>query len=160
MPKCKTCSNYWHKDWSINYECRLGHSTPDLGDTDACDDYEEQITILGYPSGWGSEKDESSREERNTHLNEKTSYSNTSSYSSSGSYSPSYSKGISILSVLKFIGFFPVLILACFGHLALIGGGILFLIGSLEGKGDFFFVGLGLLIFGISSVLLYERLYD
>lgn len=44
MPKCKTCSNYWHKDWSINYECRLGHDTPDFGDTEACSDYEEQFS--------------------------------------------------------------------------------------------------------------------
>jgi len=40
-PKCKTCNNYQHRDWSVNYECKLGHDTPNFGDTNACDDYEE-----------------------------------------------------------------------------------------------------------------------
>ena len=39
-PTCKTCSNYQHRDWSINYECKLGHDTPDFDDTKACNDYE------------------------------------------------------------------------------------------------------------------------
>ena len=43
---CKNCAHYQTKDWSAtNYECKLGHKTPDFGNTKACSDYEEQFTI-------------------------------------------------------------------------------------------------------------------
>jgi hypothetical protein len=39
--KCKNCTHYQNKDWSINYECALGHKTPDFGDTESCTDFNE-----------------------------------------------------------------------------------------------------------------------
>ena len=43
---CKNCSHYQSKEWSaVNYECKLGHKTPEFGDTKACSDYKEQFTI-------------------------------------------------------------------------------------------------------------------
>lgn len=43
---CKDCSHYQTKDWSAaNYECKLGHKTPEFGNTKACSDYKEQFTI-------------------------------------------------------------------------------------------------------------------
>jgi len=85
VPKCKTCSNYWHKDFSINYECRLGYDTPDFGDTDACSSYDEQYTF-GQQSG-GSYEKERSQNKTDDHAEheeeDQTSSSGYSGYSSS-----------------------------------------------------------------------------
>jgi hypothetical protein len=60
MPRCRDCGHYRCKDWSVNYECKLEHSTPNYGDTQSCSDYEEQYTI-GYERGW-SYREEKERE--------------------------------------------------------------------------------------------------
>ncbi len=66
MPKCKSCEHYRCKDWSVNYECKRGRSTPDYGDTDSCSEYEEQYNCivagtLGLERGW-SYREEKQRE--------------------------------------------------------------------------------------------------
>jgi len=92
MPKCRTCSNYWFKDWSINKECRLGHDTPDFGDTEACSEYEEQFTI-GLKDGWSYEDEQVEEHEEIGDFKENKRSSVDSD--SGGGISSSYSSGSS-----------------------------------------------------------------
>lgn len=92
MPKCSTCSNYWFKDWSINKECRLGHDTPDFGDTQACSEYEEQFTI-GMKEGWSYKGEQAKEHEEIGDFQEDKRRSEDSD--SGGGNSSSYSSGSS-----------------------------------------------------------------
>lgn len=39
---CKDCKHYQIKDWSVNYECKLGEKTPNSGNTVACKRFKQK----------------------------------------------------------------------------------------------------------------------
>ena len=97
--KCKNCTHYQHKDWSINYECALGHKTPDFGDTGSCTDFNESWAseiIRGgndYSNSSNNETDNKShiKKECSSGTNEFSNY--TGGYSGGGSHIQPYKMG-------------------------------------------------------------------
>jgi hypothetical protein len=123
MPKCKSCEHYRCKDWSVNYECKRGRSTPDYGDTDSCSEYEEQYNCivagtLGLEKGWSYREEEEYKSCDYTDSNYKIDKNNNKKYkdedysSSTGNYYSSSSNSDSIAGCL--IGLIAIEIIGIF----------------------------------------------
>jgi hypothetical protein len=120
LPKCKSCSNYQHKDWSVNFECKLGYDTPDFGDTEACHSYEEQYTF-GMNKGWSEESEKLPK--KNDNYNEPDEHNH--SYTSGSEYGSDISSGGGYITgpeIARGIGYLALALSALLILLCIIAG--------------------------------------